>query len=350
MSAYAYLGPAGTFTEQALDLLLARPRRAGEGDAGGREGTAPGAGAPQRRPCPSVVAALDAVRAGEVDAAVVPIENSVEGGVSATLDALATGERLVIVGEVLVPVAFVLAAAPGTALDAVRVVGSHPHALAQCRGWLAENLPAATTTATSSTAAAAAALSVLDPAPARAPREPVLHEPVLHEPVLHEPVLHDAALCAAPAAAAAGLAVLAPSVADRAGAVTRFVAVGRPGSAPPRSGADKTTVVAYQRQDTTGSLLALLEQFAARGVNLCRIDSRPIGTALGRYCFSIDCEGHVEDPRVGEALAGLRRITADLRFLGSYPRADGVAATVPRGTADADFTAAQAWLVQQRGR
>ena len=222
------------------------------------------------------------------------------------------------------------------------MVGSHPHALAQCRGWLADHLPGATTTATTSTAAAAAALSVAGGG-APSPRAP-------HDAVLHDAVLHDAALCAAPAAAAAGLEVLAPSVADRAGAVTRFVAVARPGAAPPPSGADKTTVVAYQRQDTTGSLLALLEQFATRGVNLCRIDSRPVGTALGRYCFSIDCEGHVDDPRVGEALAGLRRTTADLRFLGSYPRADGVPASVPPGTADADFTAAQAWLAEQRGR
>lgn len=313
MTAYAYLGPAGTFTEQALDQLL------------GRDAT--GAGADDRTPCPSVGAALGAVRAGEVAVAVVPIENSVEGGVSATLDALATGDRLVIVGEVLVPVVFVLAARPGTALDRVRVVGSHPHALAQCRAWLAEHLPGATTTETTSTAAAAAAL-----APGGAAPE------------------HDAALCAAPAAAAAGLEVLASSAADRPGAVTRFVAVARPGATPAPSGADKTTVVAYQRHDTAGSLLSLLEQFAARGVNLCRIDSRPIGTALGSYCFSIDCEGHVDDPRVGEALAGLRRVTADLRFLGSYPRADGVAASVPEGTADADFTSAARWLALQRGR
>ena len=344
MSAYAYLGPAGTFTEQALDLLLAGRER-GTGSAG-EGGTGAGhPGGTDRRPSPSVGAALDAVRAGEVDAAVVPIENSVEGGVSATLDALAAGGRLVIVGEVLVPVVFVLAARPGTALDAVRVVGSHPHALAQCRGWLADRLPGATTTETTSTAAAAAALSVVGDA--AGPRPP---ERSPHAAAPRGEVLHDAALCAAPAASAAGLEVLAASVADRPGAVTRFVAVARPGSPPPPSGADKTTVVAYQRQDTTGSLLALLEQFAARGVNLCRIDSRPIGTALGRYCFSIDCEGHVDDPRVGEALAGLRRITADLRFLGSYPRADGVASTVPEGTADADFTAAQAWLAEQRGR
>ena len=343
---WAYLGPAGTFTEQALDLLLARPRRPGAGRDGAAAG---GAEVPDRLPCPSVVAALDAVRAGEVDAAVVPIENSVEGGVSATLDALAAGERLVIVGEVLVPVVFVLAAAPGTALGAVRVVGSHPHALAQCRGWLAEHLPGATTTATASTAAAASALAVTgEGAPSSLGTAP--RDRALPRTVAHDTVLHDAALCAAPAAAAAGLEVLAPSVADRTGAITRFVAVARPGAVPPRSGADKTTVVAYQRQDTTGSLLALLEQFAARGVNLCRIDSRPVGTALGRYCFSIDCEGHVDDPRVGEALAGLRRTTADLRFLGSYPRADGVAPVVPQGTADADFTAAQTWLVEQRGR
>lgn len=310
---WAFLGPAGTFTEEALDALVARgPAAAG------------GAG-DERTPHPSVDSALGAVRRGEADAAVVPIENSVEGGVPATLDALAAGDPLVIAGEVLVPVRFVLAARRGTALADVAVVGSHPHALAQCRDWLAHHVPGATTAVTLSTAAAATALAGGGPDPA-----------------------HDAALCSRGAAEAAGLVVLGEDVADRAGAITRFVAVRRPGDLPAPSGADRTTVVVYQREDVAGSLLALLEQFAARGVNLSRIDSRPLGTALGQYCFSIDCDGHVADPRVGEALMGLRRVTADLRFLGSYPRADGTAPSTPPGTADADFVAATTWLDDQR--
>lgn len=297
-----YLGPPGTFTEVAA-------------------GRAPGTAGAERVPVASVDAALNAVREGEADLAVVPIENSVEGGVTSTLDALGAGRPLSIRAEVLVPVTFVLAARPGTALADVRRVGSHPHALAQCRGWVAEHLPAALTVPALSTAAAA---QVLGGAAGDAP--------------------YDAALCAEPAALAAGLEVLARDVADNAGAVTRFVVVGRPAAPPPPTGSDKTTVVASLAEDRSGALLELLEQFATRGINLTRIESRPQGTELGRYTFSIDCEGHVADPRVSEALMGLHRVCPRVRYLGSYPRADGLAPVPPPGTADADFTAARAWL------
>ncbi|WP_092862846.1 prephenate dehydratase [Quadrisphaera sp. DSM 44207] len=299
-----FLGPAGTFTESALRRL-------------------PGADAAARVPFASVDAALDAVRSGEVDAAVVPIENSVEGGVSATLDALAAGHPLVVVGEVLVPVAFVLAARPGTRLEDVRRVGSHPHALAQCRGWISRHLPGAATAPSASTAAAAHALTAGGAA-------------------------YDAVLCAAVAAEGAGLHVLADGVADNASAVTRFVLVAPPGPPPAPTGADKTTLVAYLAQNHAGALLELLEQFATRGIDLTRIESRPVGTELGEYCFSIDCEGHVHDLRVGEALMGLKRVCRQLRYLGSYPRADGLAPSPPPGTADADFTAAHDWLTRVR--
>ncbi|WP_409484368.1 prephenate dehydratase [Arsenicicoccus dermatophilus] len=309
---YAYLGPEGTFTEQALLQLPA----ASVPDA-------------ERVPCATVDAALAAVRSGSADAAVVPIENSVEGGVSATLDALATGQPLLVVGEVLVPITFVLAAPRGTALAAVRAVGTHSHAWAQVRGWMATHLPQASYVPTPSTAAAAAGL-----APDRAGTEPSPY---------------DAAVCAPRAAAVHGLEVLASDVGDDAGAVTRFVLVARPGATPPPTGADRTTVVLYQRADHPGGLLELLEQFAARGVNLTRLESRPTGEGMGRYCFSVDVAGHVADERVGEALMGLRRVCADVRFLGSYPRADGLPATVAAGTCDADFVAARAWLRSVRG-
>lgn len=299
-----YLGPPGTFTEVAA-------------------GRAPGASGAERVPVASVDAALAAVREGEADLAVVPIENSVEGGVTSTLDALGAGRPLSIRAEVLVPVAFVLAVRPGTALEDVRRVGSHPHALAQCRGWVAQHLPQAVTVPALSTAAAA---QVLAGASGQAP--------------------YDAALCAEPAARAAGLEVLARDVADNAGAVTRFVVVSRPAAPPPPTGSDKTTVVASLAQDRSGALLELLEQFATRGINLTRIESRPQGTELGRYTFSIDCEGHVADPRVSEALMGLHRVCPQVRYLGSYPRADGLAPVPPTGTADHDFTAARRWLTQ----
>ena len=300
MTRFAYLGPEGTFTSMALDAW--RSAAAGERTAYG-----------------SVDAALAALRAGEVDGAMVPIENSVEGGVSATLDALASGEPLVVTGEVLVPITFVLAARPGTTLADIRAVGTHSHAWAQVRGWMAENLRDAVYVPTLSTAAAAQGLE-------------------------QGPQGYQAAVCAPAAARLHGLDVLAEGIGDMSAAVTRFVLVARPGELPEPTGADKTTVVLFQRDDHAGGLLALLEQFAARGINMTRLESRPTKESMGSYCFSIDLEGHVLDERVGEALMGLRRICAEVRFLGSYPRADRQRASIAPLTSDADFSSARDWL------
>lgn len=296
-----FLGPQGTFTQMALTAW------AGERPV-------------EQVPCSSVDQALAALRSGELDGAMVPIENSVEGGVSATLDALASGESLTIVGEVLVPITFVLCAREGMALGSVRAVGTHSHAWAQVRRWMSTHLPDATYVPTLSTAAAAEGL--VDPAEA----------------------VYDAAVCAPIAASATGLQVLATDIGDNSTAVTRFALVTRPGVLPEPTGADKTTVVLYQKSDHAGGLLELLEQFAVRGVNMTRLESRPTGEVMGSYCFSIDFEGHVQDARVGETLMGLKRVCADVRFLGSYPRADGIAPEARAGTADADFGAAQQWL------
>jgi len=126
------------------------------------------------------------------------------------------------------------------------------------------------------------------------------------------------------------------------------VLVSRPGPVPPRTGSDKTSLVAFIRDDHPGALMEVLDEFALRGVNLTRIESRPTGAALGRYCFSVDCEGHLDDARVGEALMGLRRICADVRFLGSYARLDGATPPVRDGTSDKDFDDAHAWLDRLR--
>jgi prephenate dehydratase len=252
----------------------------------------------------------------------VPIENSVEGGVSATLDALSVGSDVVIVAEVLVPVTFVLAVRPGVRLADVRAVGSHPHGWAQVRTWVHANLPSAAYVSTLSTAAAAADLGSLGSGP----------------------VTYQAAVCAPVAAEAYGLDVLARDIGDSRHAVTRFALVARPGQTPAPTGADKTTLVLYQRDDHPGGLLELLEQFAARGVNLTRLESRPTGEAMGSYCFSIDIEGHVADARVAETLMGVKRVCAQVRYLGSYPRADGRRATPVVGTSDAEFADARAWL------
>lgn len=309
MTRFGYLGPEGTFTSMALDAWV------------------PAAGA-ERVPFGAVDTALAALRAGEVDGAMVPIENSVEGGVSATLDALASGDPLVVTAEVLVPVSFVLAARPGVGLGSVRAVGTHSHAWAQVRGWMAAQLPEATYVPTLSTAAAAAALGA---------RDGVATEGAGEAPF-------QAAVCAPAAARLHGLEVLAEGIGDLVAAVTRFVLVARPGRLPEPTGADKTTVVLYQREDHAGGLLELLEQFAARGINMTRLESRPTKASMGSYCFSVDVEGHVLDERLGEALTGLKRICAEVRFLGSYPRADRQRATIGPRARDEDFTAARAWL------
>ena len=301
---YAFLGPAGTFAEAALRTL-------------------PAARGAQLLPCPGVAAALDAVRAGPAAGAMVPLENSSEGSVPATLDELASGDPLVITREVLLPVTFALLARSGTPLSGVRAVGTHPHAEAQCRRWLATHLPGARVVPATSTAAAAAA-------------------------VADGSADYDAAIAAPLAAARYRLDVLATDIGDDPAAVTRFALIRRPGPPPAPSGADRTSVLAFIADDRPGALLEVLTEFAVRGVNLTRIESRPTGIGLGRYCFFIDCAGHVAQDRVGEALAGLRRVCGDVRFLGSYPRADGVRSTTRPGTTEADFRDAAAWLARVR--
>jgi prephenate dehydratase len=298
---FAYLGPEGTFAEAALSSAVASSEGA-------------------RYPQPSVAAALAAVRTGEVDAALVPLENSVEGSVPATMDGLADGEPLVITREVFLEVAMTLAARPGTGLSDVRTVASHPHALAQSAGWLAARGLQPLPTASTATAARAVASGE-----------------------------YDAAVCAPLAAERYGLVRLVDDVADHRGAVTRFVLVARPGGLPAPTGNDKTSLVVVVG-DRTGALLSLLSEFAVRGISLTRIESRPTRQRLGVYSFSLDCEGHISDRRVGEALAALHRVCDDVRFLGSYARADGRDnKPVPPDADDAAFADAQAWLARVRG-
>jgi len=299
---YAYLGPEGTFTEAALRAF-----------ASGLDVEA--------IPCVTIQATLEAVRTAAVERGVVPIENSVEGAVTATLDELATGTDLVIRAEILLPVAFALLARPGIEIADIKTVGGHPQAQPQCRQWLAEHLPDAAWRQASSNAEAA--------------RQAADGE-------------IDAALAGSFAADTYGLAVVARDIQDRADAVTRFVVVSRPGPPPAVTGADRTSLVAFLAEDHPGALMEILTEFAVRGINLTRIESRPTGDGLGKYCFSIDCEGHVDDARVGEAMMGLRRVCAQVRFLGSYPRHDGGRTQVRQGTSDAEFAQAAAWLARLR--
>ncbi|MFF2805859.1 prephenate dehydratase [Streptomyces sp. NPDC058000] len=297
-SRYTYLGPAGTFTEAALRTL-------------------PEAATRELAPMVSVPAALDAVRAGEAAAALVPIENSVEGGVTTTLDELASGEPLMIYREVLLPIAFALLVRPGTTLTDVKTVTGHPVAQPQVRKWLAAQLPDAVWESAASNADGAR---------------------------LVQEGRYDGAFAGEFAAATYGLTPLVADIHDAQNAATRFVLVGRPARPSAPTGADKTSVVLWLASDHPGALLELLQEYAVRGVNMMRIESRPTGEGIGRYCFSVDCEGHVTDRRVGEVLMGLKRVCRDVRFLGSYPRADEVAASVRPQVTDSAFTEASDWL------
>jgi prephenate dehydratase len=295
---YTYLGPEGTFTEAALRSL-------------------PEAGTRELVPLVSVPAVLDAVRRGEASGALVPLENSVEGGVTATLDELATGSPLMIYREVLLPIAFALLVRPGTELGDVKTVTGHPVAQPQVRKWLEANLPDAHWESAASNADGAR---------------------------LVQEGRFDGAFAGEFAAPLYRLEALVTDIHDAQSATTRFVLVGRPGRTSSATGADKTSAVVWLDDDHPGALLDLLQEFSARGVNLMRIESRPTGEGLGKYCFSIDCEGHITDRRVGEALMSLKRRCPQVRFLGSYPRADKVRPLVRTGTTDDDFASAADWL------
>jgi prephenate dehydratase len=298
----AFLGPEGTFAHAALRAL-------------------PVAAGATLLPTTNVTLAIDAVRTGEADAALVPLENSVEGAVPATLDELANGAPLIIAQETYLDVTFELLARPGTSLDAVRSVATHTHAEAQVRRWLIAHLPDVQVALVGSTAGAAQAVAAGE---------------------------YDAAVGAPVAAELYGLEALAHNIADNAGAVTRFVLLTRPAPPPPRTGNDRTTLVAYLRDNHSGALLEILEEFGTRGINLTRIESRPTKGRIGQYCFSIDCEGHLADERVGDALAALHRVCGDVRYLGSYPRGDGAQGPVPAGRTDTEFSEARDWLARLR--
>ncbi|HEY2725180.1 MAG TPA: prephenate dehydratase [Pseudonocardiaceae bacterium] len=295
MPVTAYLGPQGTFAEQAALVLT-------PGD--------------ELLPATSERDAIGLVRAGKADAACVPVENSMHGSVPATLDAMAEDDPVLAVAEAVLPVRFSVLVRPGTAAADVRTIATHPHAAAQVRGWVAEHLPDASTVLTPSTSAAAVAVLDGDA---------------------------DAAVCAPVAVQHYALDELATGVHDLGDAQTRFLLLRRPGTVPAPTGADRTSLVAVAA-DRPGSLLEVLAEFALRGINLTRIESRPTKSRLGEYQFFLDCEGHVAEDAVGDALAQLHRRCTSVRFLGSYPRVGP-----PRpGPDPAGFDAARRWVAALR--
>ncbi|MGK2881828.1 MAG: prephenate dehydratase [Mycobacterium sp.] len=294
MARIAYLGPEGTFTEAALIQMAAA-------------GMVPGRPActdfVQPVPTESAAAALQAIRADTADYACVPIENSIDGSILPTLDSLAAGTPLQVFAELTLDVDFAVVVAAGLGADDVRTVAAFPVAAAQVRRWLAENLPDAALVPAISNAAAAR-----DVADGRV----------------------DAGISTSLAAKRYGLATLADGVVDEVNARTRFVLVGHPAAPPQRTGADRTSVV-LRIDNSPGALVATLTEFGVRDIGLTRIESRPTRTELGEYRFFLDCEGHVDDDSVAEALKALHRRCEDVRYLGSWPTGSVAGANPPAG-------------------
>lgn len=297
---YSYLGPAGTFTESALEQV---PEARGQ----------------TWKPVSNVGEALGDVASGSSDAAMIAIENTVEGGVSSAQDALADVPGLRIVGEYLVPVSFVLVAPRGVTLDQVTDVAAHPVAYAQCLKWLGQNVPGHAQVVAGSNVASA--IGVLD---GTLPAQAAIAAPGV---VGHYDV-----------------DVLAENIGDNHEAVTRFVLVTRTGAPPEPTGADKTSLIAELPKEVAGALVEMLEQFATRGINLSLLQSRPIGDKLGRYRFVIDADGHITDERMADALMGLKRFSPRVIFLGSYPRADRQIVQYSERYSDASFAEARDWI------
>jgi prephenate dehydratase len=301
----AFLGPSGTFTEEAL---LSQPDLA--------------AGEPV--PIRSIPEVITEVTQGRAELAVVPIENAIEGSVTATLDTLAfeASPDVLIQREIVLPIDMHLCAPPGIRLADVTTIVSIPHATAQCRDWLSRKLPGVEAQAATSTAEAARAVAEDAGAANRA------------------------AICNALAAKLYGLDILAEDIEDHPDNETRFVVIGA--GIPPRTGHDKTTIVVFQSQDRPGSLLEILGEFAVRAVNLTKLESRPTKRGLGHYCFIMDCEGHICDELVADVLRNLAA-KHTVRFLGSYPVA-GSEAGARRRAAGKAWRAASGWVDDLRGK
>jgi len=298
-----FFGPFGTFTEQAVRS---------QADLVGGELVA-------FRTVPDV---LDAVASGDVEFGVVPIENSIEGSVNFTQDALSFDYELLIQREIVLNIEHCLLALPGTKLADITTVLSIPVATAQCHRYLRENLPDADVRAANSTADAARIVSA-------------------------DKLVGAAAIAPCNAASLYGLAVVASNIEDHSGNQTRFVVVGRSGIPAP-TGHDVTGIVVYQRADEPGSLISILQEFAARRVNITNLLSRPTKDGgLGDYCFVMYLDGHIADELVADALRALHAKQGGVKFLGSYPAA-GEHAHSAREHADTRWQQADDWVDRLR--
>ena len=297
----AFLGPRGTYSEEALrtqhDLV---------------EGA-------ELVPMRTFVDILTETQNGAVDAGFVAIENAIEGTVNVSLDTLAFDTDLLIQREVVLDITMNLMAQPGTSLDDLHTVTSHPVANAQCRSFLRQKLPDVEIVPANSTAEAAQTAGTR---PCVGALGPALSGELY------------------------GLEILAPDIADISGNQTRFLVVA-PAGVPAPSGHDKTTVVITQRADKPGSLVSILHEFSARNINLTKLTSRPARTKLGQYCFIVDFNGHISDDVVANCLLNVRAKHADVKFLGSYPAAGSDSGQVRAENNDA-WTSATQWLQSLR--
>ncbi|MCC6382803.1 MAG: prephenate dehydratase [Dehalococcoidia bacterium] len=267
----AHLGPPGTFGEAAALRV------------------APGA---TLVPCPSHAAVAAAVEGGDADAGVVAIENSLNGSVAETLDILIHETSLQIQAEVVLPIEHNLVGCPGTRLEEITVVYSHPQALGQCRRFVERSFPKAQLEAALSTAEAVT-LALRRHGDA-------------------------AAIATVRAAELHGAALLARAIQDADNNVTRFVVLGR--GRPRPTGRDRTSIAFTFAEDRPGSLASVLDEFAARGINCTKIESRPTRAVFGEYVFLVDFEGHAEEPAGAAVLAAIRPLCAEVKVFGSYPR------------------------------
>ena len=266
----AYLGPQGTFSEEAAILFAPES---------------------ERLPYPSIRDAAMAAESRETDEAVLPIENSIEGAVNMTLDYLIHDSTLSIVGELVLPIGQCLIVTEGSRREDIETIRSHPQALAQCRRFLERNFPNAKLIASISTAGAV-------------------------EEALNEGRT-SAAIGNRRAADLFGASVLESGIEDNPNNMTRFVAMGR--NSPPASGDDKTSICFGFDSDAPGQLYGVLGEFADREINLAKIESRPTRHELGRYVFLVDLLGHQQDQRVRDTIEAVDRRVSQLRVFGSYP-------------------------------
>ena len=266
-----FLGPAGTYTEEATLQYDSQAELV---------------------PLPSIAAIGQAVSSGLTEQGVVPIENSLEGSVTFTLDLLISQPGLSIRDEIVLPIEHFLLALPGTQLSDIQVIYSHPQALAQCRDFLERRFPLAQQGASLSTVSAVTDMQKSElPAAAISPRRAA--------------ELHD-------------VEIIGQNIQDNPNNVTRFVVLA--GEDHPPTGGDKTSICFSFDQDSPGVLYEALGEFASRNINLAKIESRPTKELLGRYIFLIDCEGHREEPLVKDALDAVVQKVSMMKILGSYPR------------------------------